>query len=128
MNTEFFRVRCADRRSRTLRIEDGPHSGPYKIVFVALILTLMISGCGRPAQIGGDKGTMKAVDALYTAVGLRDEKLVDECAARLKSLRDEEKIPRRAFASLESIVAEAKSGKWESSQNRLIKFMEGQTR
>jgi hypothetical protein len=93
-----------------------------------LVLLLAVAGCGRPAQVGPDKGAIKAVDALYTAVGLRDPGLVDECAARLKTLHDAEKIPAPAFRSLESIVAETKGGKWESAQNRLIAFLEGQTR
>ena len=98
------------------------------VVVASITFMLAVSGCGRPAQIGGDKNAVKAVDALYTAVGLRDQKLVAECAARLKGLRDEDKISETAFNSLESIVAEAKDEKWESSQNHLIQFLEGQTR
>jgi hypothetical protein len=95
---------------------------------VASVLALAVAGCGRPAQIGPDKEAMKAVDALYTAVGLRDEKLVDDCQGRLKTLHDGGKLPDGAFGSLEAIVAEAKGGGWEPAQSRLIEFMDGQTR
>jgi hypothetical protein len=89
-------------------------------------LVLALAGCGSPPQIGADKATFKAVDALYTAVSLRDPKLVDQCETNLKSLKDTGKIPEDASSSLDSIIAEGRSGKWESAQERLSKFMEGQ--
>jgi hypothetical protein len=92
------------------------------------LIALVIVGCGGQAQIGADKDTFKAVDALYTAVGLRDGKLVDQCQENLKALRGAGKIPEAASRSLESIMAEAKEGKWEPAQERLTKFMEGQRR
>jgi hypothetical protein len=91
-------------------------------------LALSLFGCGRPPQIGENKEVYKAVDALYTAVGLRDTKLVEQCAARLKDLLAAGTLPAGVSKSLESIIAEAKGGKWESSQIRLSKFMEGQRR
>jgi hypothetical protein len=92
------------------------------------LLALVPVGCGGPTQIGADKDTFKAVDALYTAVGLRDARLVVLCEEKLKSLRGAGKIPEAASGSLESIIAEAKGGKWEPAQERLSKFMEGQRR
>lgn len=86
------------------------------------------NGCGGPPQIGADRDTFKAVDALYTAVSLRDAKLVGQCEGNLKGLQDASKIPQAAFASLQSIIAEANGGKWEDAQERLTNFMEGQSR
>jgi hypothetical protein len=96
--------------------------------FTSALLALVPVGCGGPPQIGADRDTFKAVDALYTAVGLRDPRLVDQCAEKLKTLRDAGKIPEDASRSLESIIAEAKGGKWEPAQERLSNFMEGQHR
>jgi hypothetical protein len=92
------------------------------------LLVLAFGGCGRPPQIGADRDTFKAVDALYTAVSLRDPKLVDQCETKLKGLRDAGKIPETASKSLDSIIAEAKGGKWEPAQERLGRFLEGQRR
>jgi hypothetical protein len=91
-------------------------------------LALGCGGCGGPPQIGEDRDTFKTVDALYTAVSLRDPKLVGQCETKLKELRDASRIPEGAFSSLGSIIAEAKDGKWEPAQDRLSKFMEGQRR
>jgi hypothetical protein len=93
---------------------------------VFLALAPVVAGCGRPAQIGPDRDAMKAVDALYTAVGLRDETLVNESRSRLNALHGAGKLPGAAFNSLEAIVAEAKGGDWEPAQARLGRFMEGQ--
>src|SRR5262245_34712897 len=91
------------------------------------ILLLGLGGCSPP-QIGTDRDTFKAVDALYTAVSLRDAKLVDDCERRLKSLREAGKLPESASSSLGAIIAQAKGGEWEPAQERLATFMEGQRR
>lgn len=96
------------------------------VAVLSWLFALSLVGCGRPAQIGADRDTFKAVDALYTAVSLRDLKLVDQSETKLKDLRNAGKIPEAASKSLESIIAEAKGGKWEPAQGRLGKFMEGQ--
>ena len=86
------------------------------------------AGCGGPAQIGADPEAFKAVDALYTAVSLREPDRVDRCMATLASLRDAGKLDRGPWEDLEGIAAEAKSGSWEPAQSRLARFMRGQTR
>jgi hypothetical protein len=102
----------------------------YIVVVTAsmCLLVLAAAGCGTP-QIGADnREAMKAVDALYTAVGLKDPKLVAQCEANLKSLRDAGKLPRDSSSYLESIIADANAGKWQPAQERLSKFMEEQRR
>ena len=92
------------------------------------LLLLAFAGCGGPPQIGASKEAFKTVDALYTAVGLRDTELVAQCEEGLKKLRDAGSLPAAASESLDSIIAEAKGGKWERSLERLGAFMEGQRR
>lgn len=98
-----------------------------KHALALVLLGAAIGGCGTPSM-GVDKDTFKAVDALYTAISLRDLRLVEQCEERLKTLRSEGKLPEAAAASLTSIIAEGKKGNWESSQSDLAKFMEGQRR
>lgn len=94
----------------------------------AWLLASSLGGCGRPPQIGADKETFKAVDALYTAVSLRDPKLLDGCEKTLSDLKSHGKLPESAGASLDAIIAEARGGKWEDAQGRLGHFMRGQRR
>ncbi len=93
-----------------------------------MLLGIVTGGCGSHAQIGADPETFKTVDALYTAVSLRDPKLVDQCAGKLKELQAAGKLPEAAYATLDGLMGEAKSGGWESAQDRLARFMEAQRR
>ena len=78
---------------------------------------------------GADKDAMKAVDALYTAVGLRDEKLVDECGgAAQEPCTARGRFPNPPSTPWKAIIAQAKDGKWEPAQTAWAVFMEGQTR
>jgi hypothetical protein len=87
-----------------------------------------LEGCWGPPQIGEDRDTFKAVDALYTAVSLRDPNLLGQCETKLKELRGSSKTSDSAFSFLDTIIAESKGGKWEGAQERLSQFMEGQYR
>lgn len=99
-----------------------------QMIAVMISLLLPLGGCGRPPQIGADKEVFKAVDALYTAVGLRDAKLVVQCHEQLTRLEKDGKLPRNALSALDRIVAQTKEGNWETAQARLSDFMEGQRR
>jgi hypothetical protein len=94
----------------------------------AALLAAAASGCWGPPQIGADGESFKAVDALYTAVSLREAKLVDQCQAALKGLSESGKLGEDASGALDSIIDEAKGGAWEDAQTRLARFMEGQRR
>src|SRR3954463_8257170 len=83
-------------------------------------------GCGAPPQIGADRDSFKAVDALYTAVSLRDSRLLARCAQDLQDLKAKGQLPEAAGQSLESMVVEAREGKWENAQSRLGDFMRRQ--
>src|SRR5437588_8420428 len=91
------------------------------------LLALAFAGCSPP-QIGADKDSFKAVDALYTAVSLRDPRLLDQCEKALQDLRAKGQLPEAAGGSLGAIVSEARAGRWEVAQSRLGDFMRGQRR
>lgn len=99
---------------------------------LALLLGLMmvsgVIGCGRPAQIGADRDAFKAVDALFTAVSLREGPMLDDCERTLEGLHASGKLPDSAFQALESIISEARGGRWDDAQDRLRTFMLGQNR
>jgi hypothetical protein len=86
------------------------------------------AGCGRPPQLGPDREVFKAVDALYTAVSLRDPRELDKCVKTLDDLRARDKLPGPVDRSLEGYIAAARRGKWEDAQRGLADFMRGQGR
>ena len=101
---------------------------PRSRLSLFVLAIVVATGCGGPAQMGADPATFKAVDALYTALGLHDLKLVDQCQKQIAELQTQEKIPPPAAAALASYIAEARNDKWESAQFKLSEFMEGQRR
>ncbi|WP_435009394.1 hypothetical protein P12x_000647 [Tundrisphaera lichenicola] len=92
------------------------------------VVCLFLGGCWGPPQIGVDREAFQTVDALYTAVSLRDPRLVEDCRGRLVKLREADKLPEPASKDLEAIIEETRGGEWEPAQLRLSRFMEGQRR
>ena len=97
-----------------------------RAVAVAVLLMIFIPGCFGPPQIGPDRETFQAVDALFTAVSMKDAAQLGRCEATLKGLRTSGKLPDSAADRLDAIVAEARGGQWEPARDRLRAFMEGQ--
>jgi hypothetical protein len=90
---------------------------------VALVMALR-----TPPQLAPDEGVFKTVDALYTAVRMRDEKRLGECEARLHVYRDAGKLPEDSAKVLDGIIAKARSGSWDTATERLYEFMRAQRR
>ena len=101
-------------------------SGIGRVAVVAILITFFAPGCFGPPQIGPDRETFKAVDALFTAVSMKDAAQLGRCEATLKGLRTSGKLPDSAADRLDAIVAEAQGGGWGPARDRLRAFMEGQ--
>ena len=82
----------------------------------------------RPPQMGAEEEVFTAVDALFTAVTARDEKLLGQCEQRLSSLKGSGKLPGNAAEYLDGIIRKARAGGWESAAERLYEFMTAQRR
>lgn len=82
----------------------------------------------RPPQMGTDDDVFKSVDALYTAVRMKDPGKLAQCEKRLAAHRDAGKLPPKAAKYLDAVVAEARAGNWQSATERLYEFMAVQRR
>src|SRR5262245_52372908 len=85
-------------------------------------------GCGRPPQMGPDEAVFTAVDAVFTAVTARDDRLLGRCEQRLHALIAAGKLPADAGDYLAGVVGKARAGRWESAAERLYGFMAAQRR
>ncbi|HZT79808.1 MAG TPA: hypothetical protein VFA26_06290 [Gemmataceae bacterium] len=83
---------------------------------------------GRPPQMGADEEVFTAVDALFTAVTARDEKLLADCEQRLHALKAAGKLPTEASDYLDGVIKKARAGRWESAAEKLCTFMQAQRR
>src|SRR5262249_55213246 len=95
-------------------------------IAATLLLAALAFGCSGPPQIGPDREAFKMIDALFTAVSLREAGRVDECMRKLAELKAAGKLPGSAYNALDSIAAEGKGGRWEAASDRLRDFMLGQ--
>jgi len=91
-------------------------------------LLIVLVGCGRPPQLGADDDVFKTVDALFTAVTARDEKLLDDCGQRLRSFQEAGRLPADASEYLDAIIEQARDGRWEPAAEKLYHFMKAQRR
>ena len=82
----------------------------------------------RPWQMGADEEVLKSVDALFTAITARDEKLLGPCEQRLHGYQDAGKLPANASDYLDGIVQKARAGRWEPAAECLYDFMMAQRR
>jgi hypothetical protein len=82
----------------------------------------------RPPQLGPDDEVFKSVDALFTAITARDEKLLADCQRRLRTLKDAARLPTDASTYLDRIIKKARDGNWESAAERLYDYMRAQRR
>ncbi len=98
------------------------------VVGALLLAALGFFWWSRPPQMGADEEAFTAVDALFTAVTARDEKLLGQCERRLHALRDDGKLPAGAADHLDGVIAEARSGGWREGAKRLYAFMRAQRR
>ena len=82
----------------------------------------------RPPQMGVDEQAFGAVDALFTAVTGRNEKLVSDCEQRLHKLTEQGKLPRDAADYLDEVMKMCHAGQWDPAAKRLYGFMRAQRR
>jgi hypothetical protein len=93
-----------------------------------VVLVWLFIWWSRPPQMGADEEVSRTVDALFTAVTARDEKLLGQCEQRLRAARDAGTLPTGAADYLDGIIRKARAGRWESAAGRLYEFMRAQRR
>ena len=83
---------------------------------------------GRPPQMSASKESFAAVDALFTAVSAKDQRLLGQCEHRLETLATRGEVDDDVLAYLGGIITEAKAGNWEKTTRKLYTFMRAQRR
>ena len=81
----------------------------------------------RPPQIGGHEATIKAVDALFTAVTARNDKLLGDSERQLRALKDAGKLPERLAVPRRGHQG-GQQRRREPAAETLYDFMKGQRR
>ena len=79
-------------------------------------------------QVGGDEDAFRSLDALFTAVTSRNHDRLTKTETRLRSLRDQGKLPAPAAERIDEIIAIARTGDWQPAAESLYEFIKGQRR
>lgn len=101
---------------------------PAFVGSVVLLIACWFDWWGSPPQMGTDENVFKTVDALFTAVTARDEKLLADCDQRLHALKDAGKLPGETATYLDNVIGRARAGRWESAAQTLYDVMRAQRR
>lgn len=102
--------------------------GVVILAVLAIVVGVYFFGFGKPPQMGPDEEVFRAVDALYTAVTARNDKLLGECEKRLQGLKNAGKLPATAADYLDGVIATGRAGNWQAAAERLYDFMKNQQR
>lgn len=95
---------------------------------IVMVAAISVWYFRAPPQMGTDAEVFRTVDALYTAVTARDEKLLAQCEKRLGSLKQAGKLPESASSYLDGVITMARQGRWRPAAERLYDFMKAQRR
>jgi len=125
-------MKTSMKREAATKAETGNQRPKYLMIgaVAAVAIVAVIGFCyfRTPPQMGADAEVFRTVDALYTAVTARDEKLLAQCETRLKSLKQGGKLPDGASSYLDGVIATARQGQWRPAAERLYDFMKAQRR
>ncbi len=97
------------------------------VLAVAFIVVIVLN-LRNPPQMGPDEAVFNTVDALYTAVRNQDVTQLNKCEARLVAHREAGKLPTPSAEYLDSVIAKAHNGGWETAAKWLYDFMLAQRR
>ena len=110
--------------TRNLRWAGGIAFGALAL---GVAIALLLNWRAAP-QMGADEEVFDTVDALFTAVTARDDKLLAACEGRLNACREAGKLPKASADFLAGVIAKARRGGWETAAERLYDFMAAQKR
>jgi hypothetical protein len=103
------------------------------LVAVCSLLILLVAfrawlGFRSQPQLPASNEVFTTVDALFTAVTAHDQQRLAACEKRLEKYKAAGSLPGPAAKRLDSVIATARSGQWESAAKRLYDFIQGQRR
>lgn len=96
----------------------------YKVVIWVAWSSVFLVGCGKPSETSRDN--RRLVDAILTAVVVRDPKQLTKDDELLKTRLNEGKLSQANFDSLQQFVRLAQKGEWDSAEKGLYAFRNAQ--
>ncbi len=97
-------------------------------VLIAILACIFIfPGCrSQPRATSAE--SMDLIKQVYTACNTKNIERLDRAEAMLKTLIDQQLISGAEQVEFESILTQAREGKWDVAQRRALAFAEAQVR
>ncbi|MBI3407301.1 MAG: hypothetical protein HY040_02955 [Planctomycetes bacterium] len=89
-------------------------------LLVALGLALLTSGCRAPTQ--EERDNRRALDAILTAITMKNSRLLEESAKRAKSRHDAGQLTNDEYRGMEAFIDKARGGDWSGAENDAYEF------
>lgn len=90
----------------------------------ALTLVIALGGCGKPSEDA--RQNRRLVDALLTAITVKNPKELEKCKGLLDKRRADGVLSESCHKRLGEIFAQAKAGKWSEAEESLYKFRDAE--
>lgn len=87
---------------------------------IGLVLVVSLTGCSRPTEARRDN--RRLLDAILTAVVIRNTKELGKDKELLEGRRKDGKLSQASFDEIQKLIAEAEEGKWEAAEKGLYKL------
>lgn len=103
------------------------------LLAVCSVLVIIVAfrawlGFRSQPQIPASNEVFTTVDALFTAVTAHDQQRLAACEQRLEKYKSAGSLPAPAAKRLDSVIATARGGDWDSAARSLYNFIQGQRR
>lgn len=85
-----------------------------------LLFVLSLGGCGGVSE--SQRDNRRLLEAILTAISLRNEKELLQDEALLEQRRSESRLSEESFQAIQQIVAKAKAHDWQQAENELYEY------
>jgi hypothetical protein len=89
---------------------------------VLLTLALLALGCRGPTQ--EDRDNRRVLDAILTSITLKNARLLEDNARRVRERHDAGQITDEEYQGMEAIIERARGGDWSGAEKDGYKFRE----
>jgi hypothetical protein len=89
-------------------------------LLILLGLALLASGCRAPSQ--EDRDNRRALDAILTAITMKNSRLLEESARRAKARHDAGPLTDEQYQGMEAFINKARGGDWLGAEKDGYEF------
>jgi hypothetical protein len=91
---------------------------------LALVLLVLLAGCGRPPQVGAEN--LAVIESLRTAVSTRNDTWLEDNARLIAQRHERGQLDDAQFAAFDNIIRQARGGDWAGAETQVVALAKAQ--